>query len=211
MKNFLKKIRNPKVVQRIIVVVMVVLITAGFLFYQKTNGRVQVDDSQVLAPIISLYPSASGHLMQLSAVEGHTVKTGDSLAVVGSDTIRSQSDGIITSAQDQVGGIVTPQTPLIQMVNPNDLRVVGTIDENKGLSDIKVGQVVSFSVDAFPGETFWGYVDEVSPTAKSQQAAFTISSERPVQQFQIYTRFDAKSYPQIKNGMSAKLTIFTKN
>lgn len=210
MKNLLKKIKNPKILQRIIIIILVLIITGGFVYFQKTKNRVSIDTSQVMSPIVSIYPSTAGSLRELSAVEGHTVKAGDTLAVVGSETIRSQSDGIIISAQNQIGGTVTSQTPLVQMVNPNNFRVVGTIDENKGLSDIKIGQVASFTVDALPGKTFWGYVDEVSPTAKSGQVAFTISSERPIQQFLVYVRFDAKSYPQIKNGMSAKMTAYTK-
>lgn len=210
MKNILKKIRSPKVIQRIVIVILIILVTAGFLYYQKTKDRVGIDNSQVVSPVVSIYPSTSGSLKELSAIEGHFVKAGDSLAIVGSETIRSQSDGIIISAQNQIGGTVTPQAPIIQMVNPNNFRIVGTIDENKGLSDIKVGQVASFTVDAIPGETFWGYVDEVSSTAKSGQVAFSISSERPIQQFQIYARFDAKSYPQIKNGESAKMVVYTK-
>ncbi len=176
MKNILKKIRDPKVLQWIVVLTLVILITGGFIYYQKTKNRVGIENSQVLAPVISIYASGVGRLNELDAVEGHFVKSGDTLAVVGSETIRAQGNGIIISAENQVGGTVTPQTPLIQMENPNDLRVVGTLDENKGLSSIKIGQVVSFTVDALAGETFWGYVDEISPMAKSQQTAFTISS-----------------------------------
>jgi multidrug resistance efflux pump len=78
------------------------------------------------------------------------------------------------------------------------------------LDQIKVGQVVSFTIDAFPGKTYWGYVDEVAPTAKTSQLSFSISSERPTQQFIVYARFNSAKYPEIKNGMSAKMTVYTK-
>ena len=112
-------------------------------------------------------------------------------------------------ANNQVGGSVSPQTPLVQLIDPSQMRVSGTIDENKGLDQIHVGQVVSFTVDAYPGKTFWGYVDEVAQTAKTTQASFSISNERPTQQFQVYARFNATAYPELKNGMSAKMEIFT--
>jgi hypothetical protein len=38
---------------------------------------------------------------------------------------------------------------------------------------------------------------------------FSVSSERPTQQFLIYARLNAYAYPQIKNGMSAKMTVYT--
>lgn len=180
------------------------------MFYEKTQGRVEIENSIVEAPIISLYTPVPGVLNSLPATEGHTVKTGDTLAVVGSNTLRSQTDGLVVTASNLVGGTVSTQAPVVQLINPNDMRIDGTIDENKGLNDIKIGQPVSFTVDALPGQTFWGYVDEVSATAKSQQVAFTISSERPTQQFQVYAKFDARHYPQIKNGMSAKMTVYTK-
>jgi multidrug resistance efflux pump len=95
------------------------------------------------------------------------------------------------------------------MINFADMRVTGTIDENKGLDSVKIGQIVSFTVDALPGEIFWGYIDEISPTAKQTQLQFSVSSERPTQQFLVYARFNAYAYPQIKNGMSAKMTVYT--
>jgi multidrug efflux pump subunit AcrA (membrane-fusion protein) len=95
------------------------------------------------------------------------------------------------------------------MINFADMRVAGTIDENKGLDKVKIGQTVSFTVDALPGTTFWGYVDEISPTAKQTQLQFSVSSERPTQQFLVYARFNSYAYPQIKNGMSAKMTVYT--
>jgi multidrug resistance efflux pump len=112
-------------------------------------------------------------------------------------------------ANNQLGSSAGPTNPVVQIINPNDMRIAGTIDENKGLSDIHVGQVASFTVDALPGQNFWGYVDEISPSAKTTALSFSISSERPTQQFVVYVRYDANKYPEIKNGMSAKLTIYT--
>lgn len=132
------------------------------------------------------------------------------MATVGTQVLRAQTDGEVVFVNKQIGALMSSQAATISMIDPNEFRVVGTIDENKGLKDIKIGQVSSFTVDAFPGLTFWGYVDEVSPTAKQTQIAFSISSERPTQQFNVFVRFNSEKYPQIKNGMSAKLTVLTK-
>jgi len=209
MKNLFSTLRKPQNIRRIIIVILIVIVVGAYLYFQKTNNRVQIDNSLIEAPIISISPSSPGKLTELDAVEGHMVKTGDTLAVVGSETLRSDTDGMIISAPDEVGGDVSNQIPLIQMIRTEDLRVDGTIDENKGLDALKVGQVVSFTVDALPGKTYWGYVDEIASSAKQTQLSFSISSERPTQQFDVYARFDANNYPQIKNGMSAKMTVFT--
>lgn len=209
MKPIIAKFRNKKVLKAIVAVVLIGVIVGVFLFWQKKRDRVFIDNSQINAPLVTISSSGYGRLTELDAVEGKPVKKGDTIAIVGDETIRAITDGIIVMANNQVGGTVSPQVVLTQLINPADLRVAGAIDENKGLNKLKVGQVASFTVDAFPGQTFWGYVDEISPTAKQTQLSFSISSERPTQQFQVFVRFNSSKYPQIKNGMSAKITVFT--
>lgn len=210
MKNIISKLKNRKVIRTLVAFVLIVIIVAGFYFLETKTGRVLIDNAQVEAPIISVSPITGGRLLEIDVEEGKPVKKGDIIAIVGSETIRSTTDGLVIMANNQVGGSLTPQNPVAQLIDTSQIRVVGTIDENKGLDELQVGQVSSFTVDAYPGKTFWGYVDQISPTAKQTQLAFSISSERPTQQFQAYIRFPASKYPQLKNGMSAKLTIFTK-
>jgi len=210
MKNLFQKLKNPRILQPISLILTIVIVVVLYLFYQMYVGRVFIDNSLVDAPLVTISPNISGTLTGLDVYEGEYVKRGDSLAVVGGQTLYTDSDGLIVMADNQIGSSVTPATPIVEMVNPSDMRIAGTIDENKGLDEIKVGQVVSFTVDALPNQTFWGYVDEVSPTAKQTQIAFNISDERPTQQFVVYAKFNASAYPAIKNGMSAKMTVFTK-
>lgn len=210
MKKFFTLLRNKTVLKVLVTVLFVALSTGAFLYIEKTQNRVFIDNSQVSAPIIVIAPETPGLLTQLSVYENETVKKGDALAVVGSQTVYSESDGLILSAPNQLGSVVGTQNPLIQMINKTDMRIAGTIDEDKGLSAIKVGQPASFIVDALPGKTFWGFVDEIAPSAKQTQIAFSISSERPTQQFIVYTKFNAAAYPEIKNGMSAKMIIYTR-
>ena len=209
MKQLAGKFKN-KTFRRIFISVLLVLIIAiGYLYYQKAHGRIAIDDSLVSAPIITVSSPTGSKLLETHVYEGQEVKKGDTLAILDSGPIISQTDGLIIMEDNAIGSAISNQTQLVQLIQPQDLRIDGTIDENKGLKDIRIGQVMSFTIDALPGQTFWGYVDEVSPTAKTTQVAFSISSERPTQQFQVYARFNASAYPQIKNGMSAKMVIFT--
>ncbi len=213
MKNIRKLFplfKNKKFRRVFILLALILLALASTFYYFKKEGRVSIDNSQVQAPIINITSQTPGNLNEVDVAENQTVKNDDLLAIVGTQSLRAQTDGIVIQVNKQIGSVITPATSAVQLINPDDFRIVGTIDENKGLKDIRVGQAASFSVDAFPGQTFWGYVDEVSGTAKQTQAAFSISNERPTQQFNIFVRFDALRYPQIKNGMSAKLVIYTK-
>lgn len=209
MKNIFAKIKNPKILRILIIIFIALIAVASVILYQIREGRIYIDNSLIQAPITSVAPVAPGKLTAMNVYEGEKIKKGDSLAVVAGQTLYADSNGVVVMANTQIGSLVSASSPVVQLVNIDDERVAGTIDENKGLSDIQVGQVVSFSVDAFPGKTYWGYVDEVSPTAKQTQIAFSISSERPTQQFVVYAKFDANAYPEIKNGMSAKLTVYT--
>lgn len=209
MKKLLAKIKNPNVLHVLIVLLIAVLAIGGLLFIELTSGRVFIDDSLVQSPISSLSPTNPGKLQELDVYEGEYVKKGDTVAIIDGQALYAPTSGLIIQANDQIGSVVGSQNPAAQLINPANTRIAGTIDENKGLNDIRIGQVVSFTVDAIPGQTFWGYVDEISPSAKTTQATFSISSERPTQQFIVYAKFDSSKYPEIKQGMSAKMTVFT--
>jgi multidrug resistance efflux pump len=209
MKNFFAKIKNPKVLRVLLVIIVAVMLIGGYIFYQLLRDRVPIEDSLIQAPIITISPETPGKILDLKVYEGEKVKRGDVLAIVGTSSLNAYQDGLIVSVDNAIGSLASAQTPVVQMINFADMRIAGTIDENKGLDKVKVGQVVSFTVDALPGKTFWGYIDEISPTAKQTQLQFSVSSERPTQQFLIYARFNAYAYPQIKNGMSAKMTVYT--
>jgi multidrug resistance efflux pump len=82
------------------------------------------------------------------------------------------------------------------------------VQEDKGLSQIKVGQSAIFTVDAFGSKEYSGIVDEISPTSNQGDIVFNISGTRQEQDFDVKVRFDTTQYPELKNGMSAKLWIY---
>jgi multidrug resistance efflux pump len=211
MKNIIAKLKNP-IVSSILVILLLVGLTVGgmFFYFKEMQARIKIEDSLVNAAVIPIVPTIVGKLRTVFVVEGQKVKKGDALAEVGSEVVRAFSDGIIIETNKQIGATVFQQIPIVKMINPNEMRIDGTIDENKGLNQLKIGQVVSFTIDALPGKLFWGFIDEIAPTAKQTSMTFSISSERPTQQFEIFTRFNASAYPEIKNGMSAKMVVYTK-
>jgi len=210
MKKLFANFKNRGFRRIFFAVVLVFVLVGSYIIFQATTARIHIDNSLIQAPVITISPSLQGKVFEIDVKEGQTVQVGDTLAMVGSETLRADTDGLIISASDLVGSTVTAQTQLIQMIRPVNLRVVGTIDENKGLNAIRIGQAVSFTVDALPGHTYWGYVDEISPSAKAAAFSFSSSTERATQQFTVYAKFDSAKYPDIKNGMSAKMVVYTK-
>jgi multidrug resistance efflux pump len=191
-------------------IVLVLVIAGSFLYWQESSTRIGIDTSLISAPLINLSPTASGQLIQTYVNEGDMVAANTPVAEVGDEIIKTKIAGEIVTVQTDIGMTFNPGQAVVTMIDPTQLRVVGTIDENKGLSQIQVGQLASFTVDAFGSKKYDGVVDEVDPTSNQSDVVFNISDQREEQQFDIKVRFNIQEYPELKNGMSAKLTIFTK-
>ena len=181
------------------------------LYYYVSSKTVYIDLSQIQAPLINLSPTDSGVLQALYVNPGDTVAANQPVALVGNEVVEAQTAGEIVSMNNNIGqymNTLTGQGTVATMIDPTQLRVVGNLDENKGLDNIKVGDPATFTVDAFGSEQFKGIVDEVAPTSEQSSVVFNISDERPTNQFAVYVRFDLTQYPQLKNGMSAKIWVY---
>jgi multidrug resistance efflux pump len=191
-------------------VALALVVVGGLLYWQMSSTRVGIDTSVISAPIIDLSPTAAGQLQEIYVNEGDEVAANTPVARVGNEIIKTTVAGEIISVQNNIGKSFNPGQAVVSMIDPLSLRVVGTIDENKGLNKIQVGQLASFTVDAFGSKQYQGVVDEIAPSSNQSDVVFNISNARQTMQFDIKVRFDQNQYPELKNGMSAKLTIFTK-
>jgi len=191
-------------------IIAVVILAAGgtATYFILSSRRVSIDTASIEAPIINLSPSASGTLEAVYVAEGQNVAANTPIAEVGTQVITSQVAGLIVSANDVVGAQINAGQTVVSMIDPSQLRVVGSIDEDKGLAQIAVGDPVIFTVDAFGSEKFDGVVDEIAPTSNASDVVFSVSDAREEQTFDVKARFDTSTYPQLKNGMSARMEIY---
>ncbi len=203
------KTRSPWIATGIIVAVIAAA-AAGFIYWRVSSSSVYVDAASIQAPLIDLAPSQQGTLQDVYVNVGDTVPQDTAVARVGNELIKTKVAGIIVSEPDTIGAQINPGQAVVSMVDPTQLRVVGKVDENKGLSSIQVGNPVIFTVDAFGSRQFNGVIDEISPTSNQSGIVFNISSQRQTQQFDIKARFDTAAYPELKNGMSARLWVYPK-
>jgi multidrug resistance efflux pump len=205
-KNFFKK----PWVQSLIGIIIIVFALIGFLYWKSISSYIAIDTSQISAPVIAVSPETEGILSEVYVKPGDAVTLDEPLARVGGETLSAKIAGIIISTENTPGQVFMPGSPVVSMIDPNQLRVVGKIDENKGLSSIKVGDPATFTVDAFGGTGFTGVVDEISPTSNQSGVVFSISDKREIKQFDIKVRYDTALHPEFKNGMSAKLRIYAR-
>ncbi len=195
-----------------IITVLISLVVVGgaitFAYLKISGGRVYTDNASVSAPNIDLAPQNSGVLENISVHTGDQVNADTVVAQVGNELIKTKVAGIITNTKADVGKLFNRGEAVVTMIDPTELRVIGHIPEDKGLADIRIGQTAKFTVDAFGSKSYTGVVDEISPTSRAGDIVFNISDKRQAQEFDVKIRFDSDTYPELKNGMSARLWIY---
>ncbi|HXK38001.1 MAG TPA: efflux RND transporter periplasmic adaptor subunit [Candidatus Paceibacterota bacterium] len=192
----------------IIGIVIILVLLAGFTYWRMEWKKISIENSSIEAPIINLSPTAPGVLAEIYVNAGDTVTENTAVAKVGNELIFTKVAGLIVSVNHQEGQYFNPGAPIVSMINTKEEKVLGKIDEDKGLVDLKIGQPATFTVDAFGSKRFEGYVSYISPMSNQSGVMFNISDKREVKQFDIKVSFDGTRYPMLKQGMSAKITVF---
>ncbi len=193
-------------------VVAFAVVLGGGAYWYVSSRTVYIDQSVISGTLINLSPQNADILNQIFVKVGDTVVEDQPVARVGDEVVEAKTAGIVTAVSDDVGQLVSPAAGsyVVQMIDPSDLRVVGHLDENKGLSKIAVGDPATFTVDAFGSKSYQGVVDEISETSRASDVVFNVSDERPTNEFDVKVRFDPEKYPELKNGMSAKIWVYVK-
>jgi multidrug resistance efflux pump len=206
-EKIIKNIRN-EIIAVIAVFVIILGLIAGLIYWNIVSSRVYVENSVISAPVTNLSPTVGGTLQEVFVNVGDLVQIDAPIARVGDELIKANSEGQILSIDTNIGDNFTSGQTVATMINPDDLRVVGQVEEDKGLKDIKVGQEAIFTVDAFGSKQYSGIVDQINPTSDAGDIVFNISNTRQENNFDVKVRFDINQYPELKNGMSAKLWIY---
>lgn len=186
----------------------VLVIILGILYYLQMQKYIYAEKCQILAPTVELSSQNGGSLQKLFVEEGDLISQNSNIAQVGNEIITSKSGGMITSVRKEIGKNFNPGEEVVTMIKQDDLRVVARVEEDKGLDQVKLGQPVFFTVDTFGSKEYSGIVDEITKTARTSDIVFNISSQRQLQEFEVKIRFDRGKYPELLNGMSAKVWIY---
>lgn len=191
-----------------LVIFVIAASAIGLLYLDVTSKRVYVEKSEVDASQIALSAKSGGVLEELFVKEGDNIAEGAVVARIGNELVKSKDAGLVISRDNSIGKYFNPGEAVVTMIKPGDLRVVGRLEEDKGLKDVRAGQRVIFTVDAFGSKQYEGIIDEVSPTSRASDVVFNISDQRQEQEFNVKARFNLDAYPELKNGMSAKMWIY---
>lgn len=89
--------------------------------------------------------------------------------------IHSPINGLVKKKVVSVGEMVKENVPLLELISADPLRLRGDIPERYA-SEIKSGQTVIASVDAFPNKAFEGKVSRIGPAANVENRSFTLEA-----------------------------------
>lgn len=155
--------------------------------------------------LVSANDYESARLSYQQAKEQYTVQqqsVAKAKTNLGYATITAPIDGVVLSKKVEEGQTVASQmtTPTLFVIAKDltDMRVIADIDE-ADIGGVKQGQRVSFTVDAYPDDTFEGSVTQVRQEATTESNVVTY-------EVVISARNDSL---KLKPGLTANVTIYT--
>lgn len=167
--------------------------------YIEVNGDVAAETN------VDVVPDAAGKLTTLKAEVGSQVRKGQLVAEVDPSKpgaayslspIYAPISGTVTAAPLSVGATVSTSTTVFSVGVMDKLEIVAKIPE-RDVGQLKAGLKAQITLEAFPGESFAAYVDQVAPVVDS-----TTRTKKIVLKFE-------KADSRINAGMFAGIRLDT--
>jgi membrane fusion protein, multidrug efflux system len=124
-------------------------------------------------------------------------------------------DGVVSKKSVNVGDIVSVGQPLMAIADQSHLWIEANLKETQ-IENVRVGQPVDISVDAFPHQVFKGYVESISPATGATFALIPPDNAsgnftKVVQRVPVRIAIDMRSDPnrQLRQGLSVEVSIDT--
>ncbi len=131
-------------------------------------------------------------------------------------SIVAPTGGVIAKRTVEPGALVQVGQNLMSIVPDRDVWVTANLKETQ-LANVRVGDPAEFTVDAYPGRTFHGHVESLSPATGARFALLppdnaTGNFTKVVQRVPVRVAVDDEPDPvhPLRPGMSVELTITTK-
>jgi membrane fusion protein (multidrug efflux system) len=122
---------------------------------------------------VTLYSKVNGKIARNLVKMGSLVEPGQVVAIINRDEVgydykpfevKSDAKGVVSLVLLNPGAVVNSNIPILNLVNIDTVKAVAAVDENK-IRFIKMDQIASVILEAYPGEVFSARVTNISPVA----------------------------------------------
>lgn len=162
--------RRSSKIAIIVIVLVAVVAAAGFAvsYFLDASRYVTTDNAQVDGTQIPITAPTSGTLTGWTGTQGAVLRADQVVGRVEIDggyvkpqrSIRAPAGGTVAVDNTTEGAYVQAGTQLAVAYDPGDVYVTARVEETD-INDVRVGQRVEFTVDAYGGRTFAGSVREI--------------------------------------------------
>jgi multidrug resistance efflux pump len=168
-----------------IIVILAVLAAAAFTinYFVNSSKFVSTDNAQVDGTQIPIVAPAAGTLIGWRGTTGAVLQRDQLVGRVQVQgayvqpqlPIRAPAAGTVANSDTTEGAYVTAGAQLAIAYDPNNVYVTARVDETD-VGDVEVNRPVDFTVDAYPGRTFHGTVQEIQGGAAAVFSPFPQSN-----------------------------------
>jgi membrane fusion protein, multidrug efflux system len=122
--------------------------------------------------------------------------------------------GVVAKVTVDQGEIISVGQPIFSITNPADSWVEANIEET-AIGKVQLGQLVNFTIDAYPGKTFFGEVSDVGTATGSQFSLLPADNAsgnftKVTQRLTVKIKVNEAGNAILKLGMSAVVDIHVK-
>jgi multidrug resistance efflux pump len=176
--------RSTKIGLTIIVVIALVAAAAFTINYFVNSSKVvSTDNAQVDGTQIPIVAPAAGTLIGWRGTTGSVLQRDQLVGRVQVQgayvqpqlPIRAPAAGTVANSDTTEGAYVTAGAQLAIAYDPNNVYVTARVDETD-IDGVEVNRPVDFTVDAYPGRTFHGTVQEIQGGAAAVFSPFPQSN-----------------------------------
>ncbi|MGA2545352.1 MAG: efflux RND transporter periplasmic adaptor subunit [Rectinemataceae bacterium] len=159
-------------------------------YWIESKRYVSTDDARVASNVVAVMPEIPGKILEWRVKEGDMVRSGDVLgrqdlgsaltsgalnpqglgAVAGvfaeKAMIKAPISGQVIQSSAVVGEMAMPGMTQAIIADTDGLYISANVKEGY-IAEVKIGQTVDVSIDAFPGRRFIGRIDSIGRATSS--------------------------------------------
>jgi multidrug efflux pump subunit AcrA (membrane-fusion protein) len=136
---------------------------------------------------VSIFSKVAGKIANNLVKMGSVITPGQVVSVVNRDEVgydykpyevKSDAKGVVARILLNPGASVNPNTPILNLVDIDLVKVVAAVDEKK-IRFIGMGQGARVTLEAYPGEIFGAKVTNISPVGNSVSRTIDVELSIP--------------------------------